>query len=52
MFDFLAVMISIMGLGLVAWFVYRNDQPGNVRPDKTLLAMREDPPPEKRGWSR
>lgn len=48
MVDFIAVVLSMVGLVLVAWFVSRNDEPGNSRPDKTLLAMIEDPLPEGR----
>ncbi len=52
MIDLLTVMLSMAGLVLIAWFVRSNDEPGNARPDKTPLAMIEDPPPEKNRWSR
>lgn len=43
MADFIVVVMSLVGIGFVAWFVSQNDEPGNTRPDKTILAMAPDP---------
>lgn len=46
MVDFFVVVMSVIGVCIVAWFITMNDEPGNTRPSKTPLAMRQDPGPK------
>jgi hypothetical protein len=47
MIDLLTVTLSMVGLVLIAWFVRQNDEPGNSRPQNTILAMQDDPSLER-----
>lgn len=52
MTDLLLVIATMAAVIYAAYFISQNDGEGNTRPDKTLMAMVEDPKPKIRRWGR